>query len=107
MKKQTMPTAFSHFTWALAIFCLPILLWPLALLISPNLLKNPSLTDLQVVLMSIFFWGYPVILGIIARGLYLYNKNNPRNAKMLLIISAVFFYILVAYISITGFYCLD
>lgn len=103
MKKHTMPTGFSPFVWALAIFCLPILLWPLALLISPNLLKNPTLTDLQITLMSIFFWSYPFILGITARGLYLYHLHNPKKAKSLLFLSAVLFYSVLIYLSVKGF----
>lgn len=61
MKKQNIPQGFSAFTWALTGFCTPILLWPLALLISPNLLKNPNLTETQVSLMSIFLWGYHLL----------------------------------------------
>ena len=38
------PEGFSRFQWALAGFCLPILLWPLAILISPNLGKNSQLS---------------------------------------------------------------
>ncbi|MDQ6578757.1 MAG: DUF5389 family protein, partial [Haemophilus parainfluenzae] len=34
MKKQTMPTGFSGFAWGIAAFCLPILLWPMASLLS-------------------------------------------------------------------------
>ncbi|MCW9733208.1 DUF5389 domain-containing protein [Avibacterium sp. 20-15] len=103
MNKQKMPTGFSPFTWALAIFCLPILLWPLALLISPNLLKNPSLSDLQITLMSIFFWVYPLILGISARILYLIHQRNAPKAKGLLLLSAVIFYAILSYICVVGF----
>lgn len=40
MKKQTMPTGFSGFAWGLAAFCLPILLWPMASLLSTAFVKN-------------------------------------------------------------------
>ena len=39
MKKQTMPTGFSGFAWGLAAFCLPILLWPMASLLSTAFVK--------------------------------------------------------------------
>ena len=42
MKKQTMPTGFSGFAWGLAAFCLPILLWPMASLLSTAFVKNPT-----------------------------------------------------------------
>lgn len=103
MNKQKMPTGFSPFTWALAIFCLPILLWPLALLISPNLLKNPSLSDLQTTLMSIFLWVYPFILGISARILYLIHQRNTKQGKALLMLSAVIFYCILGYVAMVGF----
>ena len=41
MKKQTMPTGFSGFAWGLAAFCLPILLWPMASLLSTAFVKKP------------------------------------------------------------------
>ena len=47
MKKQTMPTGFSGFTWGLAAFCLPILLWPMASLLSTAFVKNPTLSGFQ------------------------------------------------------------
>ena len=43
MKKQTMPTGFSGFAWGIAAFCLPILLWPMASLLSTAFVKNLSL----------------------------------------------------------------
>lgn len=103
MKKQSMPSGFSPFTWALAMFCLPILLWPLALLISPNLLKNPQLSELQMTLMSIFFWVYPFLLGIMARVLYLCHQRNAPLARKGLALSAVLFYSVLFYISVVGF----
>lgn len=56
MEKENMPQGFSRFSWMLVGFCLPILLWPLALLISPNLLKNPNLSDSQSTWMSVALW---------------------------------------------------
>ena len=44
MKKQTMPTGFSGFAWGLAAFCLPILLWPMASLLSTAFVKNPTVS---------------------------------------------------------------
>lgn len=58
MEKENMLQGFSRFSWLLVGFCLPILLWPLALLISPNLLKNPNLSDNQSTWMSITLWIY-------------------------------------------------
>ena len=40
MKKQTMPTGFSGFAWGIAAFCLPILLWPMASLLSTSFVKT-------------------------------------------------------------------
>lgn len=70
MKKQTMPTGFSGFAWGIAAFCLPILLWPMASLLSTSFVKNPTLSDFQIDLFSIIFWVYPFVLVLIARLLY-------------------------------------
>ncbi|MBN6710910.1 DUF5389 domain-containing protein [Haemophilus haemoglobinophilus] len=102
MKKQKMPTEFSRFSWALAAFCLPVLLWPLALLISPNFIKNPSLNDFQIRWMSIFFWVYPFILGIVARYLFKLNQRNGKLAKYALLLSAVIFYVVLIYVCAVG-----
>ncbi len=53
MKKQTMPTGFSGFDWGLAAFCLPILLWPMASLLSTSFVKNPTLSDFQFVTLAL------------------------------------------------------
>ena len=103
MEKENMPQGFSRFSWMLAGFCLPILLWPLALLISPNLLKNPQLTDSQGTWMSLFLWLYPFGLGIIARILYKLNQRHPSQAKTALLLIAVGFYVLVFYVAAVGF----
>ncbi|WP_167367930.1 DUF5389 family protein, partial [Rodentibacter trehalosifermentans] len=48
MKHSSMPTKFSGFAWGLAVFCMPVLLWPLALLVSTGFAKNPALTEEQI-----------------------------------------------------------
>lgn len=101
-QKNNMPMTFTGFQWGIAIFCLPILLWPLALLISPNLLKNPTLTSLEVSLMSIFFWAYPALLAILARILYKLHQNHFQLAKKLLILSFIIFYSILYYVSVVG-----
>ncbi len=88
---------------ALAGFCLPILLWPLALLISPNLLKNPHLSEIQSNLISIFLWLYPFVLALIARLLYKLEQRNRTLAKRTLLLSAVIFYAVLLYVAIVGF----
>lgn len=103
MKKQPLPTTFSTFTWYLAAFCLPILLWPLAILISPNLLKNPTLSESQSTFMSIFMWAYPLVLAVIARICYKKHQQNPPKAKQLLLLSAVGFYLVLSYVAAVGF----
>lgn len=102
MRKDKMPTGFSGFSWAIAIFCLPILLWPLALTISPNLLKNPRLTESEMTLMSIFLWVYPFCLGGIARIAYRLHASRPRLARNVLLVSTVCFYGFVCYVG-SGF----
>lgn len=103
MKKQNMPSGFSGFTWAIVVFCLPILLWPLALLISPNLLKNTQLTDAQSTLMSVFLWIYPLLLGILARLAHQIHLTRPTQARCFLAISAVIFCSILGYIATEGF----
>ncbi|HDR1021324.1 TPA: DUF5389 domain-containing protein [Pasteurella multocida] len=102
MSKPELPKGFSGFSWAIAIFCLPILLWPLALTISPNLLKNPNLTDGQQTFMSIFLWVYPFCLAIVARWVYKLHQTKATLARNLLIVSAVVFYAILFYVA-TGF----
>lgn len=103
MNKPRLPNGFSHFSWALAVFCLPILLWPLALTISPNLLKNPTLSDGQQTFMSIFLWSYPFCLAVISRLLYRLHQTQAKLARSLLIICAVVFYSTLYYVA-TGFH---
>jgi len=103
MRNQNLPSGFSPFTWAIAGFCLPILLWPLALLISPNLLNNPNLSDNQITAMSVFLWGYPFVLGIVARIFYKLHQRRPAFARRGLALSAVIFYGVFYYIASVGF----
>ncbi|MDO4429970.1 MAG: DUF5389 domain-containing protein [Lonepinella koalarum] len=98
-----MPRGFDPFSWSLGRFCWPIVLWPLALLISPNLMKNSELNYGEMVGMSVFLWTYPFILGIIARILFKLNQRNPKKAKKSLIISALVFWLIVIYIAVRGF----
>ena len=62
MKKQTMPTGFSGFAWGIAAFCLPILLWPMASLLStalqkPNIKRLSDRSFLDYLLgVSLCFW---------------------------------------------------
>ncbi|MDO5054146.1 MAG: DUF5389 domain-containing protein [Pasteurella oralis] len=102
MSRKSIPTGFSGFSWAIAIFCLPILLWPLALTISPNLLKSPNLTESEMIFMSVFLWVYPFGLAIAARIIYRINQHNHALARNLLMISAVIFYGLLFYVA-SGF----
>ena len=97
------PEGFSRFQWALAGFCLPILLWPLAILISPNLGKNSQLSELQINAMSIFLWIYPFVLGLSARILFKLEQRKPTVAKRLLVASAVIFYVILFYVATVGF----
>ncbi|MDG2947219.1 DUF5389 family protein [Bisgaard Taxon 10/6] len=88
MEKEN--SGFSRFSWALAGFCLPILLWPLALLLSPAILENPTLS--HPVAMASVFWIYPFVFALAARILFKMNRRNPAKAKVALWISAVVFW---------------
>lgn len=88
MEKEN--SGFSRFTWGLAGFCLPVLLWPLALLLSPTVLENPALSH-PVALASVF-WFYPFVFAVTARILFKINRRNPEKAKITLLISAVVFW---------------
>ena len=103
MKKQTMPTRFSGFIWGLAAFCLPILLWPMASLLSTAFVKNPTLSDFQIDLFSIIFWVYPFVLVLIARLLYKLHQRKPKLAVKLLLLSAVIFYVILISVCYIGF----
>ncbi|MBF0752515.1 MULTISPECIES: DUF5389 family protein [Pasteurellaceae] len=102
MKHSSMPTKFSGFAWGLAIFCMPVLLWPLALLISTGFSKNPILTEEQSHLFSTFFWLYPFILAIVARIVYKLHAKHPNLAVRLLVLSTISFYVILVYICLTS-----
>lgn len=95
-----MPTKFSGFAWGIGAFCVPILLWPLALLLSTSFAKNPSLSETQINLFSTLFWVYPFILAIVARLLYKLHEKRPTLAARLLGLSAVSFYGILIYICL-------
>lgn len=97
------PKGFSTFAWAIVMFCFPILLSPLGVLLSGSLIKNPALTSAQVSWMSNFFWIYPVALALIARTAYLLHARHTQFARGLLIVSAVLFYGILVYIFRMGF----
>ncbi|OOF41557.1 hypothetical protein BKK47_01085 [Rodentibacter mrazii] len=102
MKQPAMPTKFSKFAWGLAAFCMPVLLWPLALLISSHFSQNQALTERQINLFSTLFWIYPFILTVIARLLYKLHARRPSLAECLLTISAVVFYGVLIYICLVS-----
>ncbi|QDJ13283.1 hypothetical protein CEP45_05190 [Mergibacter septicus] len=102
-KKNNFPSGFSAFAWAIAIFCLPALLWPLALLLSPNLSNNPSLNSNQLIFMNIFLWSYPFFLFLLARLLYVLSHHFAKLARFLLGFAYLTFYAILYYVFHTGF----
>ncbi|PVX32103.1 hypothetical protein C8D76_1156 [Pasteurella langaaensis DSM 22999] len=102
MTQQNLPEGFSRFSWALAGLCFPILLWPLALLLSPTLLENPALSRTQSLAFACFFWLYPFVLGIIARILFKLHKNRPHLARKILISCVLIFWCAAIYIILNG-----
>lgn len=103
MKKQPLPEGFSPFTWALAVFCFPILLWPLSLLLSTAVLENQNLTESHRTFASFSMWLYPFVLAFVARQLFKLNQRNPSQAKVALVLSAVSFWGVFFYIVLTSF----
>ncbi|WP_373820230.1 DUF5389 family protein [Glaesserella sp.] len=93
-----MQKGFSSFSWALALFCVPSALWPLALLVSPKFSGHPHLTATQINWFSIAFWVYPLVLLVIAGILYKLYQSNTALAKGLLLLSFIGFYGLLFYI---------
>ena len=102
MEQANLPKGFSRFTWALAGLCFPIVLWPLALLLSPTLLENPALTQTTSLIFYCVFWFYPFVLGFIARILFKLHKNRPHLARKILIGCVVIFWFCVVYIIVNG-----
>ncbi|MDH2997080.1 hypothetical protein A1D22_05215 [Pasteurellaceae bacterium LFhippo2] len=93
-----MQQGFSKFSWALALFCVPSALWPLALLVSPKFSDNPNLTPSQIDLFSITFWVYPFVLLTLAGIFYKIHQSNKNLARILLIAGFALFYGAVVYI---------
>lgn len=92
---QIKPTSgFTPFSWALAIFCIPGILWPMALLLSASVGDANKLTGLQIVLNATFLWIYPLFLLVSAAILNRLHRNSPQLAKILLAITYVIFYVL-------------
>ena len=93
-----MQQGFSKFSWALALFCLPSALWPLALLVSPKFSDNPNLTPSQIDWFSTVFWIYPFVLLAISGILYKLYQSKKGLASGLLTLGFFAFYGLVFYI---------
>lgn len=89
---------FSKFTWALALFCLPSALFPLAWFVSPSFSDNPQLSDTQKDIFAIAFWIYPIVLLTASSLLYRLNQKKPALAKSLLVAGFAAFYLFVGYI---------
>lgn len=83
---------FSPFSWALALFCLPSALFPLAWFLSPALSKHPELSDAQINLFSVAFWVYPLILLTIAVLLFKLHQKRATAARVLLALCFIAFY---------------
>ena len=93
-----MQQGFSKFSWALALFCVPSALWPLALLVSPKFSDNPNLTPSQIDWFSIAFWVYPFVLFMLSGIFYKIHQRNQSLGKGLLAVGFVGFYALAVYI---------
>lgn len=93
-----MQARFSPFSWALALFCLPSSLWPLALLVSPKFSEHPQLSATQIDLFSIAFWVYPFVLLTVAGILYKVHQAHQNLARLLLGLAFIGFYGLFFYI---------
>lgn len=83
---------FSKFSWALALFCLPSALFPLALMISPQFSHHSALSPMQINLFSTAFWIYPVVLLTVAGMLAKLHRTAPRLAQGLLATGFAAFY---------------
>lgn len=93
-----MQQGFSKFSWALALFCLPSALWPLALLVSPKFSDNPNLTPSQIDWFSTSFWIYPFVLLAISGVLYKLYRSQKGLASGLLCCCFLGFYGVLFYI---------
>ncbi|VTU09451.1 Uncharacterised protein [Actinobacillus porcinus] len=102
MEQAQLPKGLSGFSWALVGLCFPILLWPLALLLSPALLENPNLSATTSLMFACIFWFYPFLLGIIARMLFKLHQKQPHFAVKILVCCAIIFWVAVGYIIVNG-----
>lgn len=102
MEQAQLPKGLSGFSWALVGLCFPILLWPLALLLSPTLLENPQLSSTISLVSACVFWFYPFLLGVIARILFKLHQKQPRFASKILVGSVIIFWTCVVYIVVNG-----
>ena len=93
-----MQQGFSKFSWALALFCLPIALWPLALFVSPKFSDSPNLSEFQINSFSVVFWVYPFVLFALSGILHKIYQTNKPLAKGLLTFSFILFYRVFIYI---------
>lgn len=93
-----MQKGFSPFSWALALFCLPSALFPLAWFVTPAFSQHPSLSAGQINFFSISFWIYPVVLLAVAGILFKLHQHRPALAKGLLGLGFIAFYGLLAHI---------
>lgn len=100
MKNQPM---FTPFMWQIGLFCLPIFLWPLALMLSTSFFNNVHLMSQQALFFASCFWLYPFVLGFIGRCAFVLHKTSISKAKILLFICAVLFYALMGYVICVGF----
>ncbi|WP_439257436.1 MULTISPECIES: DUF5389 family protein [unclassified Lonepinella] len=103
MENNRLPEGFSRFSWLLVGFCFPILLWPLALLLSPAVVDNPNLANFHRTFISFTLWFYPLALAIMARILFKLNQRRPKLAEKALYVSAVVFWGVFAYVVAVGF----
>ncbi|OOF67715.1 DUF5389 family protein [Rodentibacter caecimuris] len=103
MKKINQPKGLTGFQLSISAFCLPILLWPLAIFLSPHLTKNQQLAEWQIIVFSIFLWIYPLILALNARFLYKLHQADSQRAGKCLWISAIIFYSILISIIHIGF----
>lgn len=102
MEQAQLPKGLSRFSWALVGLCCPILLWPLALLLSPTLLENPKLSSTTSLVFACVFWFYPFLLGIIARMLFKLHQKQPHFATKILVGAVIIFWTCVVYIVVNG-----
>lgn len=98
MSSQQLTSGFRPFSLALALFCLPSALFPLTWLLSPQLSHLSQLSALQIDILSIIFWIYPLALFILALLLNKLYQYQPRLAQIGLAIGFLSFYTLLGYI---------